>query len=65
MVQCQLCEKEDPDMSLLLAHHKKLGNIYVCRDCWMTLYSENRMVTSGTASCGPCGSSGTCGSCSR
>ncbi|MHA1649816.1 MAG: hypothetical protein ACTSYB_06465 [Candidatus Helarchaeota archaeon] len=64
MIECQLCKKNG-DISLLLAQHKDLGHIYVCRDCWTKLYEKNRMITSGTASCGSCSSSGPCGSCCK
>ncbi|MFX1296719.1 MAG: hypothetical protein ACFFD2_17920 [Promethearchaeota archaeon] len=64
MIECKLCKKGG-NISLLLAHHKELGNVYVCCDCWTKLYKKNRMITSGTASCGPCNTSGPCGSCSR
>ncbi|MHA1276014.1 MAG: hypothetical protein ACTSQI_06425 [Candidatus Helarchaeota archaeon] len=64
MAGCKLCDKSG-NITLLLAHHKELGQIYVCRDCWTKLFEKNRMVTSGTASCGPCSSSGPCGSCCR
>jgi hypothetical protein len=61
MVECQLCEKKG-DITLLLAHHKERGQIYVCRDCWTKLFDKNRIVTSGSASCGP---GGPCSSCGR
>jgi uncharacterized protein YlaI len=64
MSHCQICEKSG-DISLLLAHHKELGNIYVCQECWAKLADKNKIITSGTGSCGPCGSGGPCSSCSR
>ncbi|HUY00290.1 MAG TPA: hypothetical protein VMV49_12085 [Candidatus Deferrimicrobium sp.] len=64
MSHCKICEKSG-DISLLLAHHKELGNIYVCQECWTKLYDKNSMITSGTGSCGPCSSTGPCRSCSR
>ncbi|MDD1778711.1 MAG: hypothetical protein LUQ65_11145 [Candidatus Helarchaeota archaeon] len=63
MEKCALCQKSG-DISLLLAHHKDLGNIYVCNDCWRNLYAENELIGSVSGSCGPCGSS-TCGSCGK
>ena len=64
MAKCDLCEKKGNDLSLLLAHHKELGNIYVCQECWTNLYDKNRMVNSGSG-CAPCSSGGPCGSCGR
>ena len=54
---CELCGKRGEDLSLLSANHKDFGQIMVCRDCWIELYEENRMV------CGSTGSSSSCPSC--
>jgi hypothetical protein len=42
--ECALCGKSGEDLSLLLADHKDLGEIMVCRECWGKLYEENRMM---------------------
>ncbi len=57
MYECQLCGKKGKNLSLMAANHKDLGFIMVCRECWVKLYDENRMVCSTT------GSGGTCPTC--
>ena len=42
--ECALCGKSGEDLSLLLANHRKLGQIMVCHECWVKLYEENRMM---------------------
>jgi hypothetical protein len=63
--KCDFCEKSGEDLSLLSANHKEYGWIMVCRDCWVNLYSKNRMISgsgsSGKSSNSPCSS---CRGCS-
>jgi len=59
VAECTLCGKRDEDLSLYSAQHKNLGWIKVCRECWVKLYDENRMVAgsggSSGSSCPTCG----------
>lgn len=55
MEKCELCGKCDKDLSLYAANHKDLGNILVCRDCWIKLYTENLLVAGSGSSKGCCG----------
>ena len=48
LVKCELCGKNGEDMSRFSANHKELGLLMVCRECWVRLYDDNRMVTSST-----------------
>lgn len=57
MVKCDLCGRNEEGLSVLDANHKELGHIWVCRECWVRLYEENRMVSGST------GSGGTCPTC--
>jgi hypothetical protein len=62
--KCDLCEKSGEKLSLYSANHKEHGLIKVCRDCWINLYSKNRMVAgSGSSSSSTKGSSSPCSSC--
>ena len=63
--KCDLCEKSGEKLSLLSANHKEYGLVKVCRECWVNLYSKNRMVAgSGSSSKGPSSmSSSPCSSC--
>ena len=61
--KCDLCEKSGVKLSLLSANHKEYGLVKVCRECWVNLYSKNRMVAgSGSTSKAP---SSPCSSCPR
>ncbi len=52
---CELCGKSGGDLSLYGANHKELGWIEICRDCWVKLYRDNRLVAgSGSKSCDRC-----------
>ena len=52
MSECKLCEKKEEGLSLLSAHHKELGHVWICQDCWVKLYKKNRMVGGSTGSGG-------------
>jgi len=52
MEECKLCGKNGEDLSLLSANHKEIGKIMVCRECWVKLYEENRMLSGNTGSSG-------------
>jgi len=54
MEECKLCGKKGNDLSLYSANHKDLGQIMVCRECWVNLYDKNRMVSGSTSSGGSC-----------
>ena len=54
MDKCELCNREEEDLTLLSVNHKELGHIMICQDCWTKLYSENRMVWEGTSSGSSC-----------
>jgi len=62
MNKCDLCKKRGENLSLLSANHKEHGRIMVCRNCWVTLYSENHMIWSSGSSGKKLKSS--CSSCS-
>ena len=59
MAKCDICGKNEKDLSLLGANHKKLGHIEVCSECWEKLYGENEFVGGSTgsssSSCSTCG----------
>lgn len=57
MAKCDICGRNEKDLSLLGANHKKLGYIDVCSECWKKLYSDNEFVG------GSSGSSSSCSSC--
>ena len=59
LVRCELCGKNDEDLSLYSTQHKKLGRIKVCRKCWVKLYDDNNMVAGSSGSSGS--SCPTCG----
>ena len=62
--KCNLCEKSGENISLLSANHKQQGWIMVCRECWVHLYSENRMFSdSGALSKGPNSPCNSCTGC--
>ena len=54
---CDLCKKQEKDMSLMSANHEKMGHIWVCQDCWKKLYQENKII------CDLTGSGGSCSAC--
>jgi rubrerythrin len=54
MEKCELCGKSGEDLSLFLANHKKLGQLWVCHECWGRLYDKNLMVSGSTGSGGSC-----------
>jgi hypothetical protein len=54
MGECGICGKNGEKLSLLSAHHKELGRVLVCRECWVKLYDENRMVAGSTGSGSSC-----------
>lgn len=63
--KCDLCEKSGEKLSLLSANHKEYGLVKVCRECWINLYSKNRMVAgSGSSSKGPSSPCSSCPGCS-
>jgi len=56
--KCDLCKKQDEDLTLLSANHKKLGRIWICQDCWTKLYQDRNLVcdlTGSGSSCPTCG----------
>lgn len=59
MGECKLCGKNGEELTLLSANHRDLGQIMVCRECWIKLNNDNCMVWGST------GSGSTCPSCSR
>ena len=63
--KCDLCEKSGEKLSLLSANHKEYGLVKVCRECWVNLYSKNRMVAgSGSTSKAPSSPCSSCPGCS-
>ncbi len=63
--KCDLCEKSGVKLSLLSANHKEYGLVKVCRECWVNLYSKNRMVAgSGSTSKAPSSPCSSCPGCS-
>lgn len=60
MNECKLCGKNGGDLSLFSANHKELGNVMVCRECWVKLYDDNIML-GGTGSGGSGSACPACG----
>jgi len=51
MNKCQICGKKD--VSLLLAHHKDFGSIWICAECWQSSFAKNKLIlSSGLRCCG-------------
>jgi len=62
---CHFCGTDDS--ALLWVEHKELGGMWVCPDCWRTVYDKNLFVSGSGSSKGSSGSPcDTCAcSCSR
>ncbi|MFQ6084840.1 MAG: hypothetical protein ACE5OY_00990 [Candidatus Bathyarchaeia archaeon] len=54
MGKCDICGRNEKDLTLIGVTHKELGFVNVCQACWKKLYEDNLFVGGSSSSDGPC-----------